>query len=128
MNARLPRSTPELDLPILLRHVAEDCGEEAALDFSERLGGLRLSAPHALEGSCLEEQTGVAVAASLVSRFPGEYVVVPQIADRLRAARRRIYVAARPNAAPTELAQALRMSLRGVQLIRQRLRRQSGAA
>ena len=108
-------------LPRLLRLVAEECGEDAAMALARDLGGERVYAPEQPAGSTLERRAGPAVAACLSRHFAGEHVVIPHIADRLRAARREVYIAAHPGMTTNELARKLGMTRRSIQRTRRRL-------
>ncbi|MEM7507652.1 MAG: hypothetical protein AAF415_12995 [Pseudomonadota bacterium] len=107
--------------PELLRDIALELGEPAALRLAEALGGQRVYIPEAgLKGSH-DNQIDKKTLQLLRTYYAGATVVIPNFKARIADERRR-YVLARPDVEVNELAATLGITYRRVQQIREQSR------
>ncbi|MEO1473987.1 MAG: hypothetical protein AAFS03_08600 [Pseudomonadota bacterium] len=107
--------------PTLLKEVAEELDDAAAMHLVQRLGGQRLHIPAKPKNTRIEREVGEAIAAFLCRTRSGLYVEIPTFALK-RAEERRRYVLQHPHLSANDLAKSLGITSRGVEKIRQRAR------
>ena len=109
--------------PHLLREVAERVGKAEALKLVGDLGGQRITVPTRAERSALAEKIGLPVARVIVDLYGGGSTSIPLFAARRAEARlaaeRRKHVLTHPHQTANDLANALGITSRRVEQIRE---------
>jgi len=107
--------------PRLMREIAEELGDDAALKLVARYGGQVITVPLHANGSKIAQEVGLEIAKALVALRGGDKLSVPNFGLKLAEERRR-FILTHPDLSANDCAHKLGLTNRRVLQIRSEAR------